>query len=324
MRTLVTRLLSAVSATLALAHATVFAQTLPDRPVTLFVSDQAGGPGDIVARALAEQLSGTLKQPVVVENRPGAFGTLGLRAVTQAKADGHTLGIVFMPHTVGQTLFKGTPYKLRTDFTPLAKVADLFNVLVVPAASTARNAQDLAAQARQRAGGMSYASAGPGSPAHLSGELFKRQAGVDALHVPFRGPVDALTNLIGGRVDFMFLSLPVAMPMVKAEKVRALAVTSGRPAAALPSVPPMKAAGYPDFVVLDWMGVVGPAGLPPAVTQALGDALRQAAASAGFREKIATLGMEPGFAPGPEFGALIDAEVGKWERFIRDVGITIE
>lgn len=319
MRQLVARL---AAAALGLAAATAFA--FPAKSVTLVVSDQAGGPGDIVARALADHMSGTLKQSVVVENRPGAYGTLGLRAVAQAKADGHTLGIVFMPHTVSQTLFKGTPYKLRTDFTPLAKVADLFNVLLVRNDLPARTAQELAALGRQRAGALSYGSGSAGSPAHLSGELFKRQAGVDALHVPFRGPVDALTNLVGGRVDFMFLSLPVAMPMIKGDKVRALAVTSAGPAAALPALPTMKAAGFPDFLVQDWMGVVGPAGLPPAVAQALGEALRQAAASPAFRERLATLGMEPGFAPGPELGALIDSEVGKWERFIRDVGVTLD
>lgn len=324
MHPLVTRLAAAIgtAAALALAHAAAFA--FPDKPVTLIVSDQAGGPGDIVARALAEHMSGTLKQSVVVENRPGAYGTLGLRAVAQARPDGHTLGIVFMPHTVSQTLFKGTPYKLRTDFTPLAKVADVFNVLIVPNELPARNAQELAALARQRAGGLGYGSGSAGSPAHLSAELFKRQAGFDALHVPFRGPVDALTNLVGNRVDFMFLSLPVAMPMIKADKVRALAVTSARPAVALPSVPTMKAAGFPDFLVLDWMGVVGPAGLPPAIVQTLGDALRQAAGSTALRARLATLGMEPGFAPGPELGALIDSESSKWERFIRDVGISIE
>lgn len=308
----------------AIGLVTAGAMAFPEKSVTLVVSDQAGGPGDIVARALAEHMSGTLKQSVLVENRPGAYGTLGLRAVAQAKPDGHTLGIVFMPHTVSQTLFKGTPYKLRSDFTPLAKVADLFNVLIVRNDLPVRDAKGLAALARQRAGGLSFGSASAGSPAHLSAELFKRQTGVDALHVPFRGPVDALTNLIGGRVDFMFLSLPVALPMVKADKVRALAVTSPRPAAAVPGLPTMQAAGFPDFVVLDWMGVVGPAGLPPAVAQVLGDALRQAAGSANFRERLATLGMEPGFATGGELGALIDSEVGKWERFIRDVGITIE
>jgi tripartite-type tricarboxylate transporter receptor subunit TctC len=319
MRQLIARL-CAVAIGLAAASALAF----PEKSVTLVVSDQAGGPGDIVARALAEHMSGSLKQTVLVENRPGAYGTLGLRAVAQARPDGHTLGIVFMPHTVSQTLFKGTPYRLRSDFTPLAKVADLFNVLIVRNDLPVRSAQELAALARQRAGGLNYGSASPGSPAHLSAELFKRQAGVDALHVPFRGPVDALSNLIGGRVDFMFLSLPVAMPMVKADKVRALAVTSPRAAVALPVLPTMQGSGFPDFVVLDWMGVVGPAGLPPAVAQTLGDTLRQAAGSPAFRDKLATLGMEPGFAPGPELGALIDSEVGKWERFIRDVGITLE
>lgn len=324
MRPLISRRVAIGGTAAALCLACSSASAFPERSIILIVSDQAGGPGDIVARALADQMSSSLKQSVLVENRPGAFGTLGLRAVAQAKPDGHTLGIVFMPHTVGQTLFKATPYKLQTDFTPLAKVADVFNVLTVRNDLPIRSADDLVKLARTTTGGLSYGSASPGSPAHLSAELFKRQAGFEALHVPFRGPVDALSNLIGGRIDFMFLSLPVAMPMIKAGKVRALAVTSDRPAAALPTLPTMQAAGFPDFLVLDWMGVVGPAGLPPATAQSLSDALRKAVGSASFREKLATLGMEPGFAPGNELGALINSEVIKWDRFISDLGIRIE
>lgn len=309
----------------ALAVAAAGAAAFPDRTMTIVVSDQAGGPGDIVARTLADQLAASLKQPVVVENRPGAFGSLGLRAVAQAKPDGQTLGVVFMPHTVGQTLFKGTPYQLRKDFTPLAKVADLFNVLIVRPDLPARSPKELAELARQQRGTtLTFGSAGAGSPAQLSGELFKRQANVDALHVPFKGPVDALSNLIGGRVDFMFLSLPVAMPMIKADKVRALAVTSTRTTSALPGTPTMQAAGFPDFAVLDWMGVVGPAGLPPKVAETLEAALRQAASSPALKEKLASLGMEPSYASGADLGQLIDREVTKWERFIREVGISLD
>lgn len=324
MTNMLSRLAVRGAALAALALWACVTHAYPDKPITIVVSDQAGGPGDIVARTLGEQMARTLKQSVIVENRPGAYGTLGLRAVAQARPDGYTLGIVFMPHTVTQTLFKATPYQLRKDFTPLAKVADLFNVLIVRNDLPVRSAKDLADLARQRPGALTFGSGGTGSPAQLAGELFKRQAGIDALHVPFKGPVDALTNLIGGRVDFMFLSLPVAMPMIKADKVRALAVTSARPAAALPAVPTMQSAGFPDFVVLDWMAIVGPAGLPPEVVRSLDGALRQAVGSAAFRDKLATIGMEPGFAPGADLGALIDREVTKWERFIHEVGIKLD
>lgn len=300
------------------------AHAFPERPITLVVSDQAGGPGDVVARALAEQLTTSLRQSVVVENKPGAFGTLGLRAVAQAKPDGHVLGIVFMPHTVSQTLFKGTPYQLTKDFTPLAKVADLFNVLLVRNDLAARHPKELADLSRQKQGGLIYGSGSTGSPAHLSGELFKRQAGIESVHVPFRGPVDALTNLVGGRVDYMFLSMPVAIPMIRAEKVRPLAVTSNRPSSILPNVATMQSSGYPDFLVQDWMGLVGPAGLPPDVQQVLDTALRQAVASPSLKERLAGLGMEPSYADSNEFRGLLDREVSKWAKFIREVGISID
>lgn len=296
----------------------------PDKPITIVVSDQAGGPGDIVARALGQQLSASLKQSVVVDNRPGAFGTLGLRAVAQAKPDGHTLGIVFMPHTVSQTLFKGTPYQLRSDFTPIAKMADLFNVLVVPKASPARQPQELAQLMKARPGQMAFASGSTGSPAHLAGELFNRVAGTQSQHVPFKGPVDALSNLVGERVDYMFLSLPVAMPMIKADKIVPLAVTSNRSAPALPKVPTMMQAGYADFAVLDWMGLLGPAKMPPEVVARLGDEIRKIVSSPTFRERLETVGMDAAYANGGELGALIDREISKWERFIAQAGITLQ
>ena len=296
----------------------------PEKSVTLVVSDQAGGPGDIVARAIGQQLGEALKQPVVVDNKPGAFGTLGLRAVAQSKPDGYTLGIVFMPHTVSQTLFKATPYQLRTDFTPVAKVADLFNVLVVNKSITARNPQELAAQSKARPGQMSFASGSAGSPAHISGEMFNRVAGTSALHIPFKGPVDALTNLVGARVDYMFLSLPVALPMIKADKISALAVTGNRPAPALPNIPTMAKSGFPDFLVLDWMGIVGPANLSPEAAGRLTEEIRKIVASPAFRERIAGVGMEPAFADGAELGGLIDREITKWERFTREAGIRLE
>jgi len=296
----------------------------PVRPVTVIVSDQAGGPGDIVARTLGKILGDSLKQPVLVENRPGAYGSLGLAAVARAKPDGYTLGVIFMPHTASQTLFKGTPYNLRKDFAPLAKVADLSNVLVVNKSVPAKTPTELAAYAKGRPGQMNFGSGSTGSPSHLSGELFKRQAGIDAAHVPFKGPVDAVTNLIGGRVDFMFLSMPVAMPMIKADKLTALAVTGTRSSSALPGVPTMSQAGFKDFVVLDWMGFVAPAGTPTAVVDRLAAELQKAVAAPEYRDRVAALGIEAGYGSPMELGGLIDREVSKWEQFIGQIGLSLE
>lgn len=296
----------------------------PERPITIVVSDQAGGPGDIIARAIGKIMGASLKQPVLVENKPGVYGSLGLSAVAKAKPDGYTLGVIFMPHTVSQTLYKGTPYDLRKDFTPLAKVADLFNVLIVNNNLTARTPDELAGLARAQPGAMNFGSGSTGSPAHLAGELFKRQAGVEVEHVPFKGPFDAMTNLVGGRVDFMFLSLPVALPMIESHKVVPLAVTSNRTAPRIPQVPTMMEAGFKDFTVLDWMGILAPAGLPPEVADRLEAALRQAVESDEYKTSVSMLGIEPDFAGPAELGALINSEIAKWETFIGQIGLSID
>lgn len=315
----------ALAAGFALAFGTSLAQAaFPERTITIVVSDQAGGPGDIIARSLGKLMGDSMKQTVIIENRPGAYGSLGLAAVAKAKPDGYTLGLVFMPHTASQTLYKRTPYDLQKDFVPLAKVADLYNVLIANKSVPVKTPTELAALAKSKPGQMTYGSASTGSPAHLSGELFARQAGLDVLHVPFKGPVDALTQLVGGRVDYMFLSLPVAMPLIKADRVVPLALTSDRPSPALPAVPTMMQSGFKDFVVLDWMGFVAPVGTPPDVVARLSAELQKATASPDYRERLSVLGIEPAFAGPAEFGSLIQREITKWERFIRQLGLSIE
>ena len=316
--------LCAISAACCGLASTTAAAAYPDKPITIIVSDQAGGPADVIARALGQQLNASLKQPVIVENRPGAYTTLGLAQVAKAKPDGYTLGIMFMPHTVLSTLYKGTPYDVRKSFTPISKAADLFNVLVVNKDVPAKSVPELVAYIKSKPGQINYGSGGTGTPAHLSGEFFKRQAGVDMQHIPFKGPADALTNVIGGRVDLMFLSLPVAMPMVKGGKLNALATTGDRRAPAALDVPTMTQSGYKDFVVLDWMGVVGPAGMPADLVDLLNKEIARAVADPELRSKLQPLGMEPAASTSTDFGALIASEVGKWEKFSKQVGITLD
>ena len=296
----------------------------PDKPVTIVVSDQAGGPADVIARTLGQQLSASLKQPVIVENRPGAYTTLGLAQVAKAKPDGYTLGIMFMPHTVLSTLYKGTPYDVRKSFTPISKAADLFNALVVNKDVPVKSVADLVSHIRSKPGQINFGSGGTGTPAHLSGELLKRQAGLDMQHIPFKGPADALNNVIGGRVDLMFLSLPVAMPMVQSGKLNALAVTSDRAAPAAPHLPTMTQSGFRDFVVLDWMGVVGPAGMPADLVALLNGEVAKAVASSELRDRLKPLGIEPTSSTAAEFSALIDREVGKWEQFTKQLGVSLD
>lgn len=315
----------AIAAGITFAFGTTLAHAaFPERAITIVVSDQAGGPGDIVARTLGKLMSDSMGQPVIVDNRPGAYGSLGLAGVAKAKPDGYTLGLVFMPHTASQTLYRRTPYDLQKDFTPLAKVADLFNVLITNKSVPAKTPTELAALAKAKPGKMTYGSGSTGSPAHLSGELFARQASLDVLHVPFKGPVDALTQLIGGHVDYMFLSLPVAMPMIKSDRVVPLALTSDLPSPALPGVPTMMQAGFKDFVVLDWMGFVAPVGTPSDVAARLSAELKKATASPEYRERVGVLGIEPAFAGPAEFGGLLGREVTKWKKFIGQINLSLD
>ncbi len=296
----------------------------PEKPITLVVSDQAGGPGDVIARSLGQSLSASLKQPVIVENRPGAYATLGLAQVAKARPDGYTLGIMFMPHTVLSTLYKATPYNIRQSFTPISKAADLFNVLVVSKETPAKSVSELVAFIKSKPGQINYASGGTGTPSHLAGELFKQQAGVDMAHIPFKGPVDAMSNLIGGRVNLMFLSLPVALPLVKSGKLDALAVTGDRRSPALSALPTMAQAGFKNFVIRDWMGLVGPAGMPPEITALLNAEVAKAVAGQELKDRLGPLGMEPAASTSAEFGALIQQEVGKWEQFTRQLGVSLD
>src|SRR5690606_30755362 len=201
------------------------AESYPSRPIRLVVPLPPGSPPDVLARIVGEKLQAKWKQPVVVENRPGATGMIGLDVVARAEPDGYTLGVMFMTHTVLPSIFKKVSYDTATAFTPVANLVWLYNVLVVHPSVEANSIQDLIALARAKPGALTYASGGNGSPAHLIGESFRQIAGVDIQHVPYRGPAEALNGLLSGDTTMMFATSSVAMPMVQDKKVRALAVT---------------------------------------------------------------------------------------------------
>jgi tripartite-type tricarboxylate transporter receptor subunit TctC len=303
----------------------VAAQAYPDRPVKLVVPLPPGSPPDVLARVVAEKLQEAWKQPVIVENRPGATGMIGLDAVAKSAPDGYTLGVMFLTHTVLPALFGKVPYDTAADFTPIANLVWLYNVLVVPPSVPAQSALELIDLARARPGQVTYGSGGNGSPAHLIGESFRRAAKVEMLYVPFKGPAEAVQGVLGGHVSVMFATTSVAVPMVKAGKLRALAVTSPGRLAALPGVPSLLESGVGGFEMKEWEGIVAPAGTPRPIVERWSGELARIMALTDVRERLAELGMEPAAPNSPdEFGALVREQLTVWTRFVKAAGLKLE
>jgi tripartite-type tricarboxylate transporter receptor subunit TctC len=314
----------AASATLAVAPS-ARAQAYPSRPIRLVCPLPPGSPSDVLARVVAERVQQAWGQPVLVENRPGATGAIGLDAVAKATPDGYTLGVMFMTHTVLPSLFGKLPYDTERDVVPVSNLVWAYNVLVVPAASPITSLPDLVERARSAPGKLNYASGGNGSPAHLFGEFFRQQASVSIAHVPFKGPADAVQNLVGGHVDLMFATTSTAVPQIQAGRLRPLVVTSPTRLPALPDVPTMAQAGIAGFDVKEWQGLVAPAGTPPEIVTRWNAALAQAMATPEVRERLAALGMEPAAPNTPEqFGTLVRGELVRWSGLVRDLKLKVD
>ena len=316
--------LRALGFTCAFAAAQAIAQPYPSKPVRLVVPAAPSTPIDILSRVVAERLSVLLGQPMVVELRPGATGAVGGVDVLKQPADGYTLMITYMPMSVAQTIYARVPFDLRKDFVPVGQTVWSYNVLVVHPSLHVQSAQELAALLQSQPGKLSFPSGGPGTPAHIAGELFKLQTRAQALHVPYNQFPQAIADLLGGQHQFMFAATPPMIPHISAGKLRALAVTGPRRIDALKDVPTMVEAGFPDFVVRDWQGVVARAGTPAAVVQKLNDAIREAMQAAEVQAVLAKLGADA--APGTpgQFARLIDMEIERWGNVAKAAGIRVE
>jgi tripartite-type tricarboxylate transporter receptor subunit TctC len=315
--------LGALAASPLLACGPTFAQAgFPDKAVRIIVPLPPGSPPDVLARLAADGLGKLWKQSVIVENRPGATGMIGLQAVARSAPDGHTVGVMFLTHTVLPELIGPLPYDTGNDFAPIANLVWLYNVLVVPASSPVHTLNDLLERARQQPKGLSYASGGNGSPAHLVAESFCQASGVSMLHVPFKGPSEAVAGLMGDQVTAMFATASVATPLAKAGKLRALAVTSPQRMAALPAVPTLAEAGVQGLELREWEGMVAPAGTPKAVVEKWNQDLFQVMGSPEVRARLADLGMtvaQPNRSD--EFGTLIRSELQRWGTFVKAKGL---
>jgi tripartite-type tricarboxylate transporter receptor subunit TctC len=300
----------------------VSAQTYPDRPIKIIVPLPPGSPPDVLARLVADGLSKLWKQAVVVDNRPGATGMIGMQALARSAPDGYTMGILFLTHTVLPELMGPLPYDTANDLAPVANLVWLYNVLVVPSASSIQSLKDLTDRARTQPGAVTFASGGNGSPAHLVGESFGQASKLKMLHVPFKGPAEAVTALLGDQVSTMFATTSVAAPLVRAGKLRAIAVTSPQRLAALPGVPTLAESGLGDIELREWEGLVAPAGTPRLIIDQWNQALFQVLADPALRNKLADLGMSVAQANRPEeFAQLVRQELVHWGKFVRASGL---
>lgn len=299
-------------------------QSYPSQPIRIIAPAPPGSPVDLRARWVAEQLA-PLGQPVIVENKPGAGGNVGAEAAAKSQPDGHTLlvvhqGIVaFNPH-----LYARTGFDPIRDFAPVTRIVDTYLLLMVPGASRIDSVSQLIRAAREKPGVLSYGSSGIGTPPHLAAELFRRLAGLELLHVPYKGATPSLTDLLAGRVDFSFDSAASHGPHVKAGKLRALAVTSAVRLAAFPKVPTMEEAGLPGYEYGSWIGLLAPAGTREEIVARINSQLVRAIKSPAGREWFAAQGgVAAGDSP-KEFAAHIRAEHTKWGKLIREAGIRAE
>jgi tripartite-type tricarboxylate transporter receptor subunit TctC len=310
---------------LSVAAASVLAQGYPDKPLKLVVPFPPGGPTDIVGRLVAQKLAEGIGQPVVVENRPGAGGTVGSTAVARAPADGYTL-LYGSSSTlaIAPSLYRDLAYDPRTAFAPISLVSRGPIIAAVNAQLPAKTLKDFIALAKSSPGRINYGSAGSGTPPHLAAELFKTVAGVDLVHVPYKGGGPAVSDLAGGQVQVIFEGLPSLLPHIKSGKVRALAITGAKRDPALPEVPTFAEAGLPGYDANFWNGLVAPAGTPAEVIARLNSVLVQALATPEVHAALVRLGLEAAGTTPQQFGDFIAAEIDKWARVVKASGAKID
>ena len=300
------------------------AQEYPNKPITIIVTYPAGGGADLMARLLAPKMSATLKQPVIVENRPGASGQIAAGLVAKATPDGYTLMLDASSYAVNPSLFAKLPYDTDKAFAPIGVTALFPNVLVATAGYPAKSVADVIAAAKKQPGSIGFASSGNGSAQHLAGALFELQAKVDMLHVPYKGGGPALIDVIGGQVPFFFANLASSLQHIKSGKLNALAVTSARRTSILADTPTIAETGVKGYEVYEWNVIVAPAGTPAPVLTKLAAALRAALDAPDVRERIAGLGGEVFTGGAPESVKFLRDQAAFWGKVVKDRGIKPE
>lgn len=315
------RILPLVLATvLAPLAAPALAQDYPTKPVRMIVPFAAGGPADVYARFLAQRLQESLGQPFVVDDRPGGGSVIGTDAVAKSAPDGYTLLVMSNTHTVNESLMPSKPFVLMRDFVGVAPINSSDLVLVVHPSVKANSIAELIALAKAQPGGMSYASSGPGTPYHMAGELFKSMAGVDILHVPYKGSAGARTDVLGGQVQMMFDAVTVMAPHAREGKVKALGTSGTTRSVVLPGVPTIAEAGVPGYETTIWLGVMAPKGTPAPIVAKLNAEIAKIVARQDVRDDWARQGAVPMAMTPAEFARFLEQDIVKWERVVKISG----
>ncbi len=301
------------------------AQGYPNRPVTFISPYAPGGTTDILARILAPRLQQALGQPFLVEYRPGAGGNVGTDMVAKAPGDGYTILMgASGPLSINVTLFKALPYDPMTDLVPVVHVASVPLVLVAHPSFPAKSVRELVDLMKAKPDGYSYASAGTGTPQHLSAELLKLLTGVKATHIPYKGSGPAINDLMGGQVPFGFESMIAVLQQVKGGKLQALGMTDTRRSPVLPEVPTLAESGVPGYDAIAWYGVLAPKGTPAAIASLLNAEMRRVLGSADMKQRLLDLGSADVAGTPEQFGAFIKAEIGKWGKVVRASGASAD
>jgi tripartite-type tricarboxylate transporter receptor subunit TctC len=297
---------------------------LADRPLKIIVGFTPGGTADAVARILAQALAARMGQPFIVENKAGANGNLATDFVAHATADGHTLFFTSIGHVVNPSLYKDARYDPVKDFSPIGQVLSAPNVLVVPGNSPFNTLKDLIAHAKANPGQLSFASSGLGASVHLSGELFKEQAGVDLLHIPYKGTGSLMPDLLSGVVSMAFPNLPSALPLIRSGRLKALGVTTAKRSDAAPNIPTIAQAGVPGYDMSTWYGLLGPAKMAPETIQRLNDELQAVLRDPDIRGRLQAQGVDPVGGSPQEFAAFLQQEQARWAAILKRSKITAE
>ena len=313
-----------VIAGLAFSASCALAQSYPSKPVKVVVAFTAGGTTDILARMVAQQLSDKLKQPFVIDNKPGAGGNLGTELVVRAPADGYTLLVNSVgPIAVNPSLYGKLPYNPLTDLVPIVQIADVPNVLVVHPSVPAQTMEELVAYAKANPNNLNYGSTGIGTSSHLSSFMLGRRVGFDATHIPYKG-ADALKDLLAGRIQFMFATIPSVMQHITAGKLRPIAVSSLKRSRALPDVPTVAEKGFANFEAGSWFGFFAPKGTPEAVITAVNKAVNEMLSMPGVEQQMVAQGADPVGGSSAQFGQFTQREYDKWRVIVRESGARAE
>jgi tripartite-type tricarboxylate transporter receptor subunit TctC len=301
-----------------------FAQGYPEKPVKIIVPSPPGGTTDFLARAIAQRLQAAWGQPVLVENKPGAGLRLGAEAVAKSPADGYTLLMAAVHHSIAQAVYKKRSYELERDLTPITIAATVPNVLVVPSTLPVRNVKELIALAKSKPGKMAYGSTGNGTAHHIIGEQFNDMAGTNLLHVPYKGSAPALTDLMGGQIDAMFDTVSSCLPHIQSGKLRALAVTSAKRSVALPDVPTLAESGLTGFDISTWFGLMAPAGTSADIVAKIQTEVARMLTTPEMRQQFTSAGAEPAGSTPQQMAQQIHTEVQKFTALAQKTKLELE